>query len=177
MPPKVTLDVSGRYTTLRHGKHKPVRVVLHSTETPDTGVGGMLAICDYWRDETVGYGAHLIIGGDGATLRVVPDLNMAWHTGGANTGSLGIEQVGYARFTTARWYARPRQIMAVARWLAYWSTVYGIPLEASVAAGVSTHAMQSKIHPQSQGHTDPGKGYPLAFVLKLARTYKRYRKW
>ena len=155
----------------------PQRIVLHSTETDSNGVQSMKNIVSYWKTSTPGYGAHLIIDGSGTVLRAVADRNVAWHTGGNNTGSLGIEQVGHAAWPRRKWWTRPRQLMRVASWLAWWSVRYGIPLEPSISHGVSTHAMNSKVFPASAGHWDPGEGYPFLFVLKLARTYKRFHKW
>jgi hypothetical protein len=43
--------------------------------------------------------------------------------------------------------------------------------------GVMTHAMVSRFEPASEGHTDPGSGYPLAHVLAMARGYVKAGGW
>jgi hypothetical protein len=163
--PTVELDV--RHLVQGHGFMKPVRIILHSTESGDTsGTIEMYNIAKYWSN--LGFGAHITVDADGNTARNLADVEYGWHTGGANSGSLGIEQVGYARFTTAQWKARPQELHEVAKWIAWWSKKYDIPIRFSTTHGVSKHVN----HPAG-GHWDPGPGYPFDYVLKLAREYKK----
>lgn len=170
-PPPIAYD--GRELVTSHGSHLPVRVVLHDTESHDTaGIGDLRGIAEFWHRQGRGYGAHVGVDKEGNSARYVSDDLIGWHVQDRNTGSLGVEQIGFASFPLAVWWTRPRQLQTVARWLAYWSDRYGIPLRLHVERGVSTHAMQSEAY--GGGHYDPGRGYPLRFVVQLARTYKRF---
>jgi hypothetical protein len=40
-----------------------------------------------------------------------------------------------------------------------------------------THAMVSRFESASEGHTDPGSGYPLAHVLAIANGYVKAGGW
>ena len=172
-----------------HGTMKPVRVVLHDTESHDaTGVTDIEGVANFWigAEARLGYlpGAHYMTDGDG-NLGKFAELNQILnHVGGLNTGSVGIEQVGDASFTEADWLARPAQLEEAARLLAYLHVQYKIPLEVPAQQGpgkamhgVMTHAMVIRFEPASEGHTDPGAGYPLAVVLKTARAYVAAGGW
>lgn len=169
--PRIQYD--GRKLVKSHGGHSPTRIILHDTESHDwIGVKDLQGIAEFWHRQDQGLGAHVGVDEDGNSARYVNDEMVAWHTGGRNTDSLGLEMIGFARFTRAQWFARPSQLHKVARWLAYWSKKHGIPLVNDVEHGVSTHAQQSAAFHTST-HTDPGPGFPLRMILWLARRYKR----
>jgi hypothetical protein len=165
--PSITVDCVGQIET--HGQHEPRRIVLHDTESHDCkGIRDLTGIVAFWKRQALGYGAHVIVDAQGNSARCALPRSITWHVGGHNTGSLGIEQTGFARFLPKVWRRRPKQLQAVAVWLAFWSEQYGIPLIHSTDHGVCTHA---DFH---GGHTDPGRGYPLAHVLALAREQYHY---
>ncbi len=158
----------------KHGYMEPVRVVLHDTEGHDApGTGDITGIWSFWKNQGEGYDVHFIVDSDGNIGQSGSIYDLFYHCGGLNTGSIGIEQVGFASFTQLMWSRkRRRQLFAVARLLAWLHTKIGLPLSVPAdvhAAGVVTHAMVSKVEPMSMGHTDPGAGYPLGMVLFLAR--------
>lgn len=153
-----------------HGLQRPIRVILHSTEGP---AGSGVNVPNYWRGQGSGYGTQLIIDSDGYTVRAVSDTQVCYGTQDRNTGSLQIEQVGFSSMTRQEWTDRRMQLKQVAKWLAYWSRKYGIPLVLDVNRGVSTHAMQSAAFTPG-GHTDPGPNYPLTLVMRRARWYRRF---
>jgi hypothetical protein len=167
--PTVELDATALVSS--HGPQAPRRIVLHSTESYDgTGVSDLYNIASYWRRQGIGLGAHLTIDSDGNTARNIADAELGYHVKGRNTGSLGIEQIGFARFSKSDWLSRPAQLEKVSCWLAYWSKKYDIPLVHNSERGVSTHWDQSQLI--GGGHWDPGFGYPLARVLAFAKHYK-----
>jgi hypothetical protein len=107
-----------------------------------------------------------------------------FHAGGLNTGSVGIEQIGFASFTEKDWTARHDQLIKVAKLLAWLHHEYRIPLvvpaeqgPGKLMAGVMTHAMVSRFEPASLGHTDPGSGYPLGQVIKIAAAFVAAKGW
>jgi hypothetical protein len=169
--PEVQYD--GREHVDSHGAHVPVRIILHDTESHDVaGIKDLRGIAEFWDRQNEGYGAHIGIDKEGNTARYVRDKEIAWHTGGRNTGSLGIELIGFARFGFAGWRVRRRQLDKAARWLAFWSQEYDIPLRPDVERGVSTHRAQSLAF-RTSTHTDPGLGFPLGSVLRKAKRIKR----
>lgn len=109
--------------------------------------------------------SHVATDGDGNSARYVADGDKAWHCGNFNSVSLGIEQVGFASQKT--WPAA--QLAETARWVAYWSDKYDIPLTRSTSNGVCTH---KDLGQAGGGHIDPGSGYSVARVLELAKKIK-----
>lgn len=163
---------------LTHGAMTPVRVVLHDTESHDEkGIGDMKGIAEFWLRGPDKLGAHFIVDAEGNIGQCGEPTELMFHTGGANTGSVGIEQIGFAQFSKKTWESRPDQLIKVAKLLAWLNHEYGIPLRVSTVHGISTHAMQSKIHPESMGHTDPGVGYPLDEVIAIAKGFKDAGGW
>lgn len=168
--PTIELDARGLVSS--HGGQSPYRIVLHSTESPNyIGTQDLYGIASYWRRQGDGLGAHLTIDGDGLTALNINERELGYHTYRRNTNSLGIEQIGYAKWTRAEWMSHPAQLRKVAQWLAYWSKEFDIPLSRNVEHGVSTHNDQSQLI--GGGHWDPGPGYPFDYVLSLAREYKK----
>ena len=66
---------------------------------------------------------------------MVPDEAKAWTQAAFNSVALSIEQIGHA--SQNRW--PDAQLRNTARWLAFWSRKYGIPLERSTTRGVCQH--------------------------------------
>lgn len=164
------------------GTAAPARATLHDTESHDwAGIQDIMGVIGYWKthpyDSGSLNGAHYIDDRDGFIAQIGTPRDILQHTGGANTGNIGIEQIGYARFGRALWLARPAQLAATAKILAYLHVKWEISLDVSTEHGVSTHAMQSRIHTESGGHTDPGVGYPFRTVRRMARTYVAAGGW
>lgn len=167
-PPAVHYRIAAE----QHGPMIPLRIVLHDTESPNvTGGADVKAIPNFWHNQGLGYGSHLVIDQQGLTCRCVYDHRIAWHVGGHNTASLGIEQIGYANYSEAQWEKGIVGLKQAAKWVAHWSIQYNIPLRLSVTRGVCTHRMMSLAYPGDTTHTDPGRNYPLEHVLDLARYY------
>lgn len=156
-----------------HGVMDPTRIVLHSTEGPDSpGVTDETGVDNYWNKQGLEYGAHLIVDAAGNTLKNNDWHTILWHTGLHNTGSIGIEQVGYAAFPEAKWIEREAQLQKVAKWLAYLSAKFYIPLVHNTSHGVCLH---SDFYVNEGDHTDPGgrpNKYPLQHVLDAAHEFK-----
>lgn len=132
----------------------------------DTEGDSVQSVVNTWLQN--GDGAQIIIDTDGTITRVVPDDQIAYGTGGNNTGTLNIELIGHASQTKEQWLANSAQLSALKSVLGYWSAKYNIPLVQSTEHGVSTHAMNSAIYPQSDGHSDPGPNFPFQQVIQAA---------
>lgn len=167
-----------------HGDHTPVRIVLHDTESHDLeGVRDIAAIFSFWHTqktasgELAQYGAHFVVDADGNVGEGGRPDRIQWHTGGLNTGSIGIEQIGFARFSRLIWKRRRRQqLYAVARLCAWAHGEYGIPLKVQrnpQSPGITTHKRVGEAGIDTSGHTDPGSGYPLLFMITLAKMMQR----
>ncbi len=162
-----------------HGPMVPVRVVLHDTESHSTaGIEDIQGIYDFWGRQGLGYGAHFVVDKDGNIGQGASCRSMLWHVANYNSGSVGIEQIGYSWFLKAMWRKTDReQLRSVAKLLAFLHKTYHIPLVISIDRGVCTHAMVGAAGIDPTGHTDPGKGYPLRFVVWLANRYVRRGGW
>jgi len=154
-------------------------IVLHDTESHDTaGLGDIRAIGDFFNRSSVQASSHICIDAEGNTARYVPDGRKAWHCAGYNSQTLGIEQVGLASFSKTQWLRRLPQLKKAAKWIAWWSKEYGIPIQRGrvlngqvTRRGVLMHSERGAI---GGGHHDPGGGYPIWIVLRMARWYARY---
>jgi N-acetyl-anhydromuramyl-L-alanine amidase AmpD len=162
-----------------HGPMVPVRVVLHDTESHSTaGIKDIQGIYDFWGRQGLGYGAHFVVDKDGNIGQGASCRSLLYHVGNYNTGSVGIEQIGYSWFLKAMWRKTDReQLRSVAKLLAFLHKTYRIPLVISIDRGICTHAMVGRAGIDPTGHTDPGKGYPLRFVVWLARRYVKRGGW
>ncbi len=168
--PRVDLDARGRIET--HGTHDVDRGVWHSTECGDVpGVRELEGVVSYWEKQGRGYGAQVIIDKDGNSALCANPHEICWAVENHNTGTFSIELVGFARFTPRIWFARHAQLDKLARWMAWLNLEYGVPLRESPSYGWSTHALQSATYGGT--HTDPGRGFPKRYVLRLARKYRK----
>jgi hypothetical protein len=176
---KPSIDFHAPRGALTHGNMgNPFGVVLHDTESHEVvGIGDIKGIVSFWERTPDKLGAHFIVDQEGNIAQCGEPDELMFHCGGANTGRVGIEQINFASSTKHQWESHPDQLIKVAKLLAWLHTEYGIPLRVSTVTGISTHAMQSKIHPESQGHTDPGAGYPLDEVIAIAKGFVTAGGW
>lgn len=168
--PPIKVD-RARYGNV-HGRLDPKVVVLHSTESHDRpGTGDVEAILKYLENTREGLGIHYTIDKEGNVGRGALHNHKVYHARGANSTSIGIEQIGFAHSTAWKREDRQKQLERVAKVLAYISVTEGIPLKHSTTHGVAMH----RDFPAG-GHTDPGNPkteYPFYYVLQLAQKYKK----
>ncbi len=171
------LEISTRFQPARliGGARKPEAlkyIVLHSTESTGTGA----AVASYFQSPSSGGSSQVVVGEDGA-FQCVPDLRQPAGAPGANSDGLHIEVVGLAKWTREEWFQRaPKALRRCAEVLGKWSREYKIPLVFLSAAdlkagdrrGVTTHYEVSQAFKKSD-HWDPGTGFPLDYVLEMAR--------
>lgn len=158
----------------RHGTNSRVGIILHSTESHDRpGTTDVRGVNAYLRSKD--YGVHYIVDGEGNVLRGAYHKDLVYHAAGANATHIGIEQVGFARWTVKDWLwddgVKRKQLQEVAELIAYICDQEGIAIRLSKTNGISLHSQWPE-----GGHTDPGKGYPWRYVLKQAKAhYDKYR--
>jgi hypothetical protein len=152
-------------------------IVLHSTESKNVpkSATDLEGVASWFHDEASQVSAHVITDADGNSVRCVPDRLKAWACMAFNSASLNIEQIGAAaqpKWERSEW-------LETARWIAYWSHTYGVPIrlgavEGEVVSrpGVVTHKM---LGAAGGGHVDPGPAYPLEQVLEEAEKIRRRR--
>lgn len=157
-------------------------IVLHSMEAPERptmaeDLGG------YWSRNRV---ASSHFGVDNNSIVQYVDIGeVAWHAGGVNAFSVGIEQAGTASQSAVEWddeFSRAMINDQTVPLLAWLCAELGIPARFVDAAGIlrgdagiTTHAEVSKVYKESAGHWDPGPNYPLTRVIQkvATKTYGR----
>ena len=153
-------------------------LVLHTTEGPNSkGLGDLKGIASYFDNPSVEASSTIVVDGEGFSARLMSDSAKPWTQASYNSVSLSIENIGYASTSKEDWFDKyHNQLATNAKWLAFWSDKYGIPLRKAITlsggvqrTGVATH---SQLGQYGGGHSDPGSGYPLKYILKLARYHK-----
>jgi len=164
--PYVSVDFRGKGHT--HGTIDPKVVVLHDTESSDKkGVRDISGVLNYLYDTPDELNVHICVDKEGYSGQGAKLTDLCYHAKGANSFSIGIEMIGYARFSMKVWAARRKQIDTVAKWLAYIHWRFDIPLVLSTTHGIARHSDFP-----AGGHEDPGM-FPMGYVLKKARKYAK----
>lgn len=166
---KPRLTVDRRKTANTHGDHTPVRIVLHSTESHDQkGISDVVGVLKFLEATADELGIHFVVDLEGNIGQGATCNKIAYHCGGHNTGSIGIEMIGFAKFSALQWYKRKKQLMRVAELLAWLHQRFDIPL--THKTGVFLHRDLSG----PGGHWDPGYGFPTRRVLRWARKMAKH---
>ena len=149
---------------------RPSIIVVHSTEgTNVVGLADLVGLGGWFANPDSEASSHVATDAEGNSARYVRDEDKAWHCARYNSAALGIEQVGKAAQTS--W--SEAQQRETARWIAYWSLKFGVPIQKGKIAngkvltpGTCRH---SDLGALGGNHSDPGRHYPLREVLELAR--------
>lgn len=151
----------------------PRLIVIHATESHNRpGNADLAAIGSWFQNPSAQVSAHVCTDADGHSARYVRDRDKAWHCGGYNSLSLGIEQIG--NHAQGKWDGK--ELHETARWVARWSMLYHIPIKRGsvrngsvLQSGVVTHQQLGSL---GGNHDDPGPHYPMAEMLAMALRYK-----
>ena len=151
-------------------------IVIHDTESHNRpGRSDLEAIGNWFAQTAAQASSHVCTDGDGNSARYVADAAKAWHCGAFNSVSLGIEQIGFSHEGAAAWRNRHKQVDETARWCAYWSMKYGVPLRWGAVSGYGVVRSGLIYHRQlgvaGGNHGDPGL-YPRRYLLARARQFK-----
>jgi N-acetyl-anhydromuramyl-L-alanine amidase AmpD len=146
------------------------RVYLHTNEGPQV-LGGAKNLWHYLTTIDAGY--HVIVDSQD-TLVLATDDQVVWGAGGDNSHSLHVCMIGYASQDWTTPYSKA-EIERAAQKVASWCDLHAIPVvhvrpgwpgSAPTDRGIAKHADNND--PRSQGHTDPGAGFPIdAFVARV----------
>lgn len=158
---------------------RPKIIVTHTTEgfvrkEGRNQLGDLIDLGGFFDQASVGASAHLGIDMDGNDARYVPDSMKAWTQCNLNPMALGVELLAYARYTEKEWMVNNKRMLSTyAKWIAFWSKKYDIPIRMAwtsgvnvIRSGVTTH---KRLGASGCGHVDPGPGFPMQYVLLLAR--------
>jgi N-acetyl-anhydromuramyl-L-alanine amidase AmpD len=150
-------------------------VVIHTTESHDRpGIEDLKGLVAWFDNSASQASSHVANDQEGNDCRMVPDADKAWTCAAYNSQTLNIEQIAFASYTEAIWMTqRHRQLWNTAGWIEEWGREHDLPIRRGEASGgsitktgVLTHA---ELGAEGGGHHDPGEGFPLAYVLNLAR--------
>lgn len=153
-------------------------MVKHTTEGPNSkGLGDLKGLSDYFNIPSVQASSTIVVDGEGFSARLMSDSAKPWTQSSYNSVSLSIENIGYAATDKEDWFENyHNQLATDAKQFAYWSEEHGIPLRRAITisggvqrTGVATH---KQLGQYGGGHVDPGNGYPLKYVIWLARYHK-----
>jgi N-acetyl-anhydromuramyl-L-alanine amidase AmpD len=176
----------GRCCSERRRAGSPIdAIVLHSTESADEpGLGDLHRVARLL--ERSERGVHVANDLEGNSSRVVADARMAYHATYWNATTLGIEQIGFAKFSRADWLASEAQLESTARWIAHWARRYRIPIRRCAVAGIRYNRRKRVVAGQivrrgicshgeldPRNRSDPGSRYPWAEVLARVRAIAR----
>lgn len=140
-------------------------IVLHDTEGANiVGIKDLQGLGGYFDRITTQASSTVGVDAEGNSGRFVPDSQKAWAQAAFNPQALSIEQIGFA--SQGSW--PEAQLRATAKWIAYWSKKYGIPITKSTVHGVCEHI---DLKAAGGGHKDCGPKYPFARVLDMAKDY------
>lgn len=157
-------------------------IVIHTTEGHDQeGITDLKNLASLFDNSAAQASSHVANDREGHDARYVPDHRKAWTSCGFNAVSLNIEQIGFASFMRHEWLRqRHAKLANTARWLAHWSEKHGIPLQRGRVSGSIVTKRGVVGHYDlgafGCGHHDPGSGYPMRYVIDLARYFKGERK-
>ena len=159
-------------------------IAIHTTEShPRPGLADLRAVVGWFDNPRSQASSHVIVDAEGMSAQCVPDERKAWTIGAFNSLTLNIELIGWANTPRWRWLRRERQLKKTAKYLAYWSKRYGIPLDRGRLARspngqaiVARKGVVCHVDATNCGfgtHTDPGEGFPMDRLLRAARYYAR----
>lgn len=147
---------------------KPVRIVVHTTESHNRpGRGDIDSIREWFDNPASQASSHVVVDMEGHSTTCVPDTSKAWTQASYNSTSLSIEFVGVAagnEWTLAG-------LKKGAKFAAFWCRKYGIPVKWSVSNGICGH---KDLGEAGGGHVDPGPKFPKLRFLALVTYYKRF---
>ena len=157
-------------------------IAIHSTESNDIANSrDDLAGVRAWFDNPASQASsHLGVDGDGHAEVWVPESAKAWTILQLNPVTLNIEMVGRAAQPKSAW--ERAQIKKAAKFVAYWSIKYGLPIQRGKVRAVNGWPVISKkgvirhsdlTNAGFGSHTDPGANFPMADLLKAAQWYRK----
>jgi hypothetical protein len=150
-------------------------IVLHTTE----GAQDITSLGSFFGSSSVQASSH--VGIDNGTRGLIGEegrpADKAWTQANANPYCISCEictpSGAAANWSDATWRSKPVMLANIGEWIAEEAKRYGIPitrLTASQAQGGSKGVCQHRdLGAAGGGHSDCGNGFPMDYVLSLAR--------
>lgn len=161
-----------------HGRKAPLLwIVWHSTESPEVSGGARNVAAGWFAKSSSKVSAHVVV--DNANvIECVKPGDTAWHAASANASGYGIEIVGKAAQSAVDW-SDPYSLAAIRNactWITSTPELLKIPHRwlsdnqlRNRESGFITHAQVSRVMGGTT-HTDPGTGFPFAYVMEQMGT-------
>jgi len=148
-------------------------IVLHDMESGNFN-GAAEAVADWFASKASGGSTHYGVDNNSIQQYLNDDI-IPWGAPNANTNGIHIEQMGLASWNSEKWKTKAKGTLERTAWLIkHESKEHNVPIVFLKAhdlragkRGVTTHAQATIAFGGS--HTDPGTGYPIAYVLDLAK--------
>lgn len=155
-------------------------IAIHSTESSDKmkSWDDIHGVRGWFNNPDSRASSHLGIDGDGNVEQWVDETLKAWTILQLNPVTLNIEFIGRAAQPKAEW--EEAQVKAGARWVAYWSQRFDIPIQRGVVKNINGFPVITRkgiiTHKQLTdagfgSHTDPGPNFPTYRFIESARWY------
>jgi N-acetylmuramoyl-L-alanine amidase/Bacterial Ig domain len=152
-----------------HAKRPPSAIRLVVVHVTEGTYGSAVA---WFRNPRARASAHYVVSRDGAVTQMVPNAEVAWHSGNGwvNRHSIGVEDEGFTKiagtFTDAEYRASAELVAGLMR-------RYRIPIDRSHLIG--HNQVPDPFHPGLFGgvshHTDPGRYWDWRRYLGYVRDY------
>lgn len=163
------------------GRKRPLSwIVWHSTESTETKGAAYNIAANWFGQKSSKVSAHIVVDNgadprypDGVVECVRPG-DTAWHAANANAGGYGIEIVGKAAQGADAW-SDPYSLAAIrnaCRWIRSNPSLQPIPTrwltDTQLRNGERGHTVHVQCSRVLGGttHTDPGPGFPFAYVME-----------
>lgn len=161
------------------------QIALHTTEShPRPGKADVQAIWTFFNNPRTEASSHFLLQYPDL-WQIVPDANKAWTIGAANSWTLNIEIIGFAATSAKEWVtgANLKEMRQLAKLIAYLHKKHHIPIQQGTVLSINGVCKPGKpgvirhsdVTRAGFGtHTDPGKGFPIRLVLRMARWYAKH---
>ncbi len=149
-------------------------IVVHTNEGPEQ-TNSAEGLAAYLQHVDPGY--NVVVDVDSA-IRCAQDNEVVWGAGGVNGRAWHLCLLGYSNQTLEQWddpYSRSELVNA-AQLVRQAAARLGVPMTRTADSrpgnrGICGHVDVSRYYPASQGHTDPGEGFPWdEFLAMVADT-------
>lgn len=148
-------------------------IVWHSTESPEVSNGARNVAAGWFAKKSSKVSAHVVVDNANVVECVKPQ-DTAWHAASANASGYGIEIVGKASQSAVDW-SDPYSLAAIRNactWITSTPELVKIPRRwltddqlRNRESGFIPHSQVTRVMGGTT-HTDPGTGFPFAYVME-----------
>lgn len=153
------------------GGARVTTIVIHTAQ----GALTYQSLGNFFASSSAGVSSHAGIDDTPGTIGVyVHRGDKAWTASNANPWSVQAELCAFAEWSTDEWFRHPVMLENCAAWIAEEAAAFGIPLVLLDPAGAQDPGVpgvcqHNDLGAMGGGHWDCGPGFPIDYVLDLAR--------